>query len=123
MIRVYQDKSKNILSTKKFIMEENSVIIGEGVLSLSEECISIIHAKVDEGLPFNYYDLLIRSMLHSVRDTGDIEIRILCDAVSPSCYFEHNEKSQLYKKLGFIKQQSCYTVLAKNINFKGNCNG
>jgi len=116
MIRVYQDKNNLQERVKKFIIEEDFVVVGGGEMVFGNGYATIVGAKVNEGLAFNYYDLLIRSMLNSVRDAGDLEIRIYC-----FCHCEQSEESGLYKKLGFVKQNDYYAVKAKNINFKG-CN-
>jgi len=119
MVRVYQDKNATQPSIKKFIIEENFITIGSGTMSFTDGNIIISCAKVDDGLPFKYYDLLIRSMLHSVRDMGDIEIRVFCG----HCEEQGYEAIILFEKLGFVREDNFFIVRAKDINFKGSCNG
>jgi len=120
MVRVFQDKT-NIESEgniKRFVVEEDGAAIGGGQLVFDGDCVLIEEADVKKNIALNYYDLLIRSMLHFVRDMGDIKIGILCPI-----NFEQTEKFEVFKKLGFYKDGDYCIVKAKDINFKGSCNG
>ncbi|MCL2556668.1 MAG: hypothetical protein FWE03_06630 [Firmicutes bacterium] len=117
MIRVYQDKNNSTLIIKKFIIEENFIVLGGGTLAFDDDYIDIVHAQINEGVDLKYYDLLIRSMLNIVKDLDMFKIRLAINLGAD------DQKLSVYQRLGFYKQGDYYIVSAKDINFKGSCNG